>query len=164
MEFRRVLFRSLLFTDERERVRALKGLSRWVSSSLQYTPGTIGGIKVDGTTFHHGGFYPAYTTGVLAMVGQFISLTNKTVYEPTEEARQVLKSAFIAMRNYSNKYEWGVGISGRHPFGGSMKADDVAAFAYLALSGDLSGEGKAFDHYLAADYLQIGRASCRERV
>lgn len=146
---------ALLFTDERERVRALKGLSRWVSSSLQYTPGTIGGIKVDGTTFHHGGFYPAYTTGVLAMVGQFISLTNKTVYEPTEEARQVLKSAFIAMRNYSNKYEWGVGISGRHPFGGSMKADDVAAFAYLALSGDLSGEGKAFDHYLAADYLRL---------
>ena len=89
------------------------------------------------------------------MVGQFISLTNKTVYEPTEEARQVLKSAFIAMRNYSNKYEWGVGISGRHPFGGSMKADDVAAFAYLALSGDLSGEGKAFDHYLAADYLRL---------
>lgn len=146
---------ALLFTDERERVRALKGLSRWVSSSLQYTPGTIGGIKVDGTTFHHGGFYPAYTTGVLAMVGQFISLTNKTVYEPTEEARQVLKSAFIAMRNYSNKYEWGVGISGRHPFGGSMKADDVAAFAYLALSGDLSGEGNAFDHHLAADYLRL---------
>ena len=119
---------ALLFTDKRERVRALKGLSRWVSSSLQYTPGTIGGIKVDGTTFHHGGFYPAYTTGVLAMVGQFISLTNNTAYEPTEEARQVLKSAFIAMRNYSNKYEWGIGISGRHPFGGSMKADDIAAF------------------------------------
>lgn len=146
---------ALLFTDERERVRALKGLSRWVSSSLQYTPGTIGGIKVDGTTFHHGGFYPAYTTGVLAMVGQFISLTNKTIYEPAEKARQVLKSAFIAMRNYSNKYEWGVGISGRHPFGGSMKADDVAAFAYLALSGDLSGEGNTFDHHLAADYLRL---------
>ena len=146
---------ALLFTDKRERVRALKGLSRWVSSSLQYTPGTIGGIKVDGTTFHHGGFYPAYTTGVLAMVGQFISLTNNTAYEPTEEARQVLKSAFIAMRNYSNKYEWGIGISGRHPFGGSMKADDIAAFAYLALSGDLSGEGNAFDHHLAADYLRL---------
>lgn len=146
---------ALLFTDERERARALKGLSRWVSSSLQYTPGTIGGIKVDGTTFHHGGFYPAYTTGVLAMVGQFISLTNQTAYEPTKEARQVLKSAFIAMRNYSNKYEWGTGISGRHPFGGSMKADDVAAFAYLALSGDLSGENNVFDHHLAADYLRL---------
>lgn len=146
---------ALLPVDERERARALQGLSRWVSTSLQYTPGTIGGIKVDGTTFHHGGFYPAYTTGVLAMVGQYISLTNQTAYEPTEEARQTLKSAFIAMRNYSNKYEWGIGISGRHPFGGSMKADDIAAFAYLALSGDLSGEGNAFDHHLAADYLRL---------
>ena len=36
-----------------------------------------------------------------------------------------------------------------------MKADDVAAFAYLALSGDLSGEGNAFDHHLAADYLRL---------
>lgn len=146
---------ALLYTDERERARALKGLSRWISSSLQYTPGTIGGIKMDGTTFHHGGFYPAYTTGVLAMVGQYISLTGQTAYETTEESRQILKSAFIAMRNYSNKYEWGVGIGGRHPFGGSMKADDVAAFAYLALSGDLSGEGNAFDHQLAADYLRL---------
>lgn len=161
---------ALMPVDERERARALQGLSRWVSSSLQYTPGTIGGIKVDGTTFHHGGFYPAYTTGVLAMVGQFISLTNQTAYEPTEEARRILKSAFLAMRNYSNKYEWGIGISGRHPFGGSMKEDDVAAFAYLALSGDLSGslsgnstgEGNAFDHHLAADYLRLCEADTPE--
>ncbi len=67
---------ALLFTDERERVRALKGLSRWVSSSLQYTPGTIGGIKVDGTTFHHGGFYPAYTTGCVSH-GRTIHLLNQ---------------------------------------------------------------------------------------
>ena len=146
---------ALLFTDERERARALKGLSRWVSTSLHYTPGTIGGIKVDGTTFHHGGFYPAYTTGVLAIVGQFISLTNHTEYKLTEEARQTLKSAFISMRNYCNKYEWGIGISGRHPFRGSMKEDDITAFAYLALSGDLSGEKNDFDRHLAADYLRL---------
>ena len=79
---------ALMFVDERERARALTGLSRWLSGSLQYSPGTIGGIKVDGTTFHHGGFYPAYTTGVLAMVGQFIALTDHTRYVPTVEARQ----------------------------------------------------------------------------
>lgn len=146
---------ALLFVDERERARALAGLSRWLSGSLQYSPGTIGGIKVDGTTFHHGGFYPAYTTGVLAMVGQFIALTSHTQYVPTMEARQVLKSAFISMRNYCNIYEWGIGISGRHPFGGSMKENDVAAFAYLALAGDLSGESNTFDHHLAADYMRL---------
>ncbi len=146
---------ALLFVDERERARALAGLSRWLSGSLQYSPGTIGGIKVDGTTFHHGEFYPAYTTGVLAMVGQFIALTSHTRYVPTMEARQVLKSAFISMRNYCNIYEWGIGISGRHPFGGSMKENDVAAFAYLALAGDLSGESNTFDHHLAADYMRL---------
>ncbi|WP_289118878.1 chondroitinase family polysaccharide lyase [uncultured Bacteroides sp.] len=146
---------ALLFVDERERARALAGLSRWLSGSLQYSPGTIGGIKVDGTTFHHGGFYPAYTTGVLAMVGQFIALTSHTRYVPTMEARQVLKSAFISMRNYCNIYEWSIGISGRHPFGGSMKENDVAAFAYLALAGDLSGESNTFDHHLAADYMRL---------
>ncbi|WP_288948357.1 chondroitinase family polysaccharide lyase [uncultured Bacteroides sp.] len=146
---------ALLFVDERERARALAGLSRWLSGSLQYSPGTIGGIKVDGTTFHHGGFYPAYTTGVLAIVGQFIALTSHTRYVPTMEARQVLKSAFISMRNYCNIYEWGIGISGRHPFGGSMKENDVAAFAYLALAGDLSGESNTFDHHLAADYMRL---------
>ena len=59
------------------------------------------------------------------------------------------------MRNYCNKYEWGVGISGRHPFGGSMKDDDIDAFAYLALSGDFSDKGEPFDHQLAADYLRL---------
>lgn len=146
---------AMMLTDECERARAIMSLSRWVSTSLQYTPGTLGGIKVDGTTFHHGGFYPAYTTGALAMLGQFVHLTAHTSYEVTTEARQVIKTALNAMRNYTNKYEWGIGISGRHPFGGAMKADDIAAFAYLALSGDLSGEGTLFDAHLAADYLRL---------
>ena len=144
---------AMMFPDAREQEQALSGLSRWLSSSLRYTSGTIGGIKVDGTTFHHGGFYPGYTTGVLATVGEFIAFTNGTSFELTEEARQHIKSAFIAMRNYCNLYEWGIGISGRHPFGGKMGSDDIEAFANIALSGDLSGQGNAFDRNLAADYL-----------
>lgn len=151
---------ALLQPNMNERSRALKGLSRWISTSLNYTPGTIGGIKVDGTTFHHGGFYPAYTTGVLAMIGQFIYLTNGTSYALTPRARYALRSAFLAMRNYSNKYEWGTGIGGRHPFGGTMREEDITAFAFLALSGDFSGKGRAFDHELAADYLRL----CKEET
>lgn len=146
---------AMMFPDERGQAQALTGLSRWLSSSLNYTSGTIGGIKVDGTTFHHGGFYPGYTTGVLATVGQFIAFTNGTGFELTETARQHIKSAFIAMRNYCNLYEWGTGISGRHPFGGQMGREDIQAFANIALSGDLSGKGDAFDRGLAADYLRL---------
>lgn len=148
---------AMMFPDAREQEQALNGLSHWLSSSLRYTPGTIGGIKVDGTTFHHGGFYPGYTTGVLATVGQFIAFTNGTSFELTEEARQHMKSAFIAMRNYCNLYEWGIGISGRHPFGGKMGSDDIEAFANIALSGDLSGQRNTFDRGLAADYLRLVR-------
>ena len=148
---------ALMVPDQKKRAIALKGLSRWLSTSLRYTPGTIGGIKIDGTTFHHGGFYPAYTAGALGMVGQFINLTNGTSYGVTLSGRKALCSALIAMRNYCNTYEWGIGISGRHPFSGSMKKDDVDAFAYLALSGDLSGRCMSFDHRLAADYLRLSR-------
>ena len=151
------LISAMMFPDANRQEQALNGLSRWLSSSLRYTPGTIGGIKVDGTTFHHGGFYPGYTTGVLATIGQFIAFTNGTDFELTEEARQHIKSAFIAMRNYCNFYEWGIGISGRHPFGGKMGSEDIEAFDNFALSGDLSGRGDAFDHGLAADYLRLIR-------
>ena len=151
------LISAMMFPDANRQEQALNGLSRWLSSSLRYTPGTIGGIKVDGTTFHHGGFYPGYTTGVLATIGQFIAFTNGTDFELTEEARQHIKSAFIAMRNYCNFYDWGIGISGRHPFGGKMGSEDIEAFANIALSGDLSGRGDAFDHGLAADYLRLIR-------
>ena len=151
------LISAMMFPDANRQEQALNGLSRWLSSSVRYTPGTIGGIKVDGTTFHHGGVYPGYTTGVLATIGQFIAFTNGTDFELTEEARQHIKSAFIAMRNYCNFYEWGIGISGRHPFGGKMGSEDIEAFANIALSGDLSGRGDAFDHGLAADYLRLIR-------
>lgn len=36
-----------------------------------------------------------------------------------------------------------------------MGSDDIEAFANIALSGDLSGQGNAFDRNLAADYLRL---------
>ena len=157
------LISAMLMEDEREREQAMNGLSRWLSTSLCYTPGTLGGIKVDGTTFHHGGFYPAYTTGALAMVGSFVGFTLDTPYGLTLEARKVLKNALESMRNYANPYEWGIGIGGRHPFTGSMRKDDVMAFAHLALAGDLSGSEESIDHSLAADYLRLESGNTPQR-
>ena len=149
------LIAAMLMPDDGNRVQALQGLTRWVSGSVKYTPGTIGGIKVDGTTFHHGGFYPAYTTGALATLSDYVAATSGTEFLPSLEARQMLASAFLTMRNYSNLWEWNTGIGGRHPFGSKMGAADIKAFAQLALSGDFSGQGDAFDRSLAADYLRL---------
>lgn len=149
------LVSALMQPQDTERARALQGLSRWVATSLRYTAGTIGGIKIDGTAFHHGGFYPAYTSGALAAVARFAALTAHTPYELPVDARNVLKEGLLAMRNYSNVHDWGIGISGRHPYGGHMKAEDIEAFALLACAGDLSGAGRSFDRSLAADYLRL---------
>lgn len=149
------LIAAMLMPDERERAQAMEGLTRWVNGSVNCTPGTIGGIKVDGTTFHHGGFYPAYTTGALASVCDYVAMTSGTAYTPAAEARELLASGFRAMRNYSNLTEWNTGLGGRHPFGGKMGGADIKSFAQLALAGDLSGRGGEFDYSLAADYLRL---------
>lgn len=149
------LVSAMLMPDDADRVQALQGLTRWVEGSVHCTPGTIGGIKVDGTTFHHGGFYPAYTTGALSTVSDYVDKTRGTEFMPSMEARRLLASAFLAMRNYSNLHEWNTGIGGRHPFGGKMGGADIKAFAQLAMSGDFSGQGEEFDRALAADYLRL---------
>ena len=150
---------ALMLHDIRQRIREFNGLSHWVSTSLHFTPGTIGGIKIDGTCFHHGGFYPAYATDALGALGTFIGLTNGTCWLPSLNARRVLKKALMAMTTYCNLHEWGIGICGRHPFGGSMKPADIEAFAHLALAGDLTDsreeQPREIDTELASNYLRL---------
>ncbi|MGL5786343.1 MAG: chondroitinase family polysaccharide lyase [Bacteroidales bacterium] len=138
-----------MHTDEQERLRELRGLSRWVSGSLRITPGTIGGIKVDGTIFHHGGHYPAYGVPGLAYLGRYLSCVNATSFTITDEAREVMKLALEASRNYSNLRSWGLGICGRNPFNGEISSMGATAFGYAAQAGTY------MDKDLAADFMRI---------
>ena len=147
---------AMMYEDEKERCRAVYGLSRWLSGSLAFTPGTIGGLKVNGTSFHHGGFYPAYSVGSFAAVGSYLMVTQDTPFLISKESRKNFKLALQTMRNYSNLTDWGIGICGRHPFGGNIPDEDVNAFGYLALAGDLSDKNNTFDSELAADFLRFG--------
>lgn len=149
----------LIQPDLQEQVREMKALTRWVSGSLGFTPGTIGGIKVDGTTFHHGGLYPAYSIGAFATIGKYLELTNHTEFTISDTAARNVKLALQTMRNYCNLKDWGLGIAGRHPFNGSISNDAVQAFALLADRGDLTGSGNKIDEELAADYLRLNRTS-----
>lgn len=148
---------AMLQPTEAQQLQALKSLSIWLSGSLDYTPGTIGGIKVDGTTFHHGGLYPNYSTGAFAAVGYFCKLTAGTPFGLTEQARRCFKHALLTMDFYTNSRSWGLGISGRHPLSkiGNIPDADVNAFGYLALQGDLTGSGKPYDPELAGAYLRL---------
>ena len=151
------LISALMLPTEAEQYRAMKGLSRWMSGSLDFTPGTIGGIKVDGTTFHHGGLYPAYSTGAFATIGYYCKAVRDTGFNLTEEARRHFKLALLTMANYTNLRDWGLGIAGRHPLNknGRIPDADVNAFGHLAALGDLTGSGKNVDPDLAGAYLRL---------
>lgn len=149
---------ALMLPSDAERCRALRGLSVWLSGSLEYTPGTIGGIKPDGTAFHHGGFYPAYSIGAFAALGDYCRLTAGTRYVPAESARRCLKHALRTLAACTNRRDWGLGLSGRHPFAENARIPDpdVNAMGYLAALGDLTGSGRSSDPELAGDYLRLG--------
>jgi chondroitin-sulfate-ABC endolyase/exolyase len=135
--------------NENERFRNLKSLARWVNGSLQYSPGTIGGIKVDGTAFHHGGHYPAYSVPGFASLGVYLSHVNNTQFTLTQEAFEVFKHALLTIARQSNTRDWGIGNSGRHPFNGAINKSEVLAFAYAAMV------PLQPDRELAGEYLRL---------
>ena len=146
----------MLQTDDAARHAYMKLLERWVSSSMLYTNGTLGGLKPDGTSFHHGGHYPSYSVGAFAAVGDYCWFVKDTEYSPTEEGRQCFKKTLLAMRDYSHTRDWGIGICGRHPLDGAIPEVDVTAFARLAMLGDLTGAGNGIDPELAGAYIALG--------
>lgn len=148
---------ALLPEKDTEKALRMTQLSQWLSSSLRFTPGTLGGIKVDGTAFHHGGFYPGYTTGALGAVGSYIGFTLDTPYQITPQGRTIFRLALESMRNYCNWQEWALSLGGRHPFSGKMEKSDIEAFAMLALA------EKKKDRHSTVSWQQITFACNRTR-
>ena len=151
----KVISAMLLPTDE-QKYASMKALGSWISGALTYTDGTLGGIKIDGTSFHHGGHYPGYSVGAFAALGEFCWFSEGTDFVIDEPARKVFKHTLMTLNDYTNLLDWGIGVCGRHPFNGDIPYNDVTAFARLALLGDLSGTGAAVDHELAGAYLALG--------
>ena len=134
----------------------MKALGAWTSGSLGFTDGTVGGLKVDGTSFHHGGHYPGYSVGAFAALGEFIRFTLGTDFEIDEAAGRDFKKALMAMYDYTNGRDWGIGVCGRHPLSGRIPDADVEAYGQLALLGDMTDNGLAADPDLAGAYIALG--------
>ncbi len=147
---------ALMMPDDNAKYANLAAVSEWISGSMSYSPGTLGGFKIDGTSFHHGGHYPAYSVGAFAVLGDFCGFTKGTELEPTVEARKTFKHILMSMSNYCQTRDWGIGISGRHPLKGAIPQVDVEAYGRLAVLGDLTGKGGAVDPELGAAYLHLG--------
>ncbi len=144
----------LMETDPARRASWMKayqnGLSRTLATVI---PGDGLGLKPDGTAFHHNGHYPAYAVGAFNTLGFLFEVLRETPFAPGMEAREALHDALLAARVYSQRYDWPMGLSGRHPFSGNINSLK-GAFAALAAYPH-PGSGLTPDPEMSAAYLRL---------
>ncbi len=129
---------SILMTeDESFKTHCLHAFSDWLSAVLLPAPGLEGPYKVDGSSFHHAGHYPAYAVGGFQGAAPVVSALSGTQFVLKKEAHQTMRGALLCMRLYCNRYDWPVSMSSRHPKGvGEMSGiTDLRPFYCMALAG-----------------------------
>ncbi|MDP5274786.1 chondroitinase family polysaccharide lyase [Chengkuizengella axinellae] len=142
----------LILDDEERQVQYMRRLTEWLSEGLTPAPGLMPAFKVDGSGFHHKGFYPHYTRDAFIGMTPVVYMLGGTEFGISEEAHESVKHALLATRLYSNKYNWLVSIAGRHPTG--VYGISSFPFKYMALAGTPDGL-EAIDPDMAAAYLRL---------
>lgn len=142
----------LILDDSPEKVRGLLAFRDWLSQSLLPAPGLRAAYKIDGSAYHHVNHYPAYAVGGFQGVTPVMYVLNGTPFRVSQEAHETIRKALLAMRLYSNKREWLISLSARHPTG--KWALDPEPFAFLAESGTPDGRSEV-DTEVAAAYLRL---------
>ena len=139
--------------DTAKKSALLKAYSNYMSITLAQDKGK-GVFKVDGTSWHHGGHYPAYGLGAFNSVPPVIFTLAGTEYSISEAGHKNFKKAFMTTRLYSHLTDFGFGLAGRHPlYDNTIKGlkDD---FLSMALAGNPAGTEK-IDSEVAAAYLRM---------
>src|SRR5699024_7240064 len=96
----------------------------------------------------HMGFYPAYARGAYNNLSPVVYFLGQTPFSVSEKSHETLKKAVLSMRHYSNKYEWLLSVSGRHPTGKEKLTSH--GYQYLILAGSPEG-AEAIDSEVADD-------------
>ena len=138
----------LLNENQEKEGRELYQLQSYLMNSINYSPGVLGGFKYDGTVFHHMQNYPAYAKGAFEGLVPIIYYLNGTPYAVTGKQFKIVKDAVLTTRLYSNKYNYLLSLTGRHP-NGKFKID-TESFRLMALSGE-----RGIDKELAEAYLRL---------
>ncbi|MGL5312968.1 MAG: chondroitinase family polysaccharide lyase, partial [Peptostreptococcaceae bacterium] len=140
----------LLNEDESKEAKELYRFQNYLIGSIKYSPGVLGGFKYDGTVFHHMQNYPAYARGAFQGLVPIIYYLHKTPYGIKEGEYDIVKKAVLTTRLYSNKYNYLLSLTGRHPHD-KLKID-IESFRLMALSGV-----EGVDKELAEAYLRLSK-------
>lgn len=138
----------LLNEDESKEAKELYQFQNYLIGSIKYSPGVLGGFKSDGTVFHHMQNYPAYARGAFQGLVPIVYYLHKTPYGIKGKEYDIVKKAVLTTRLYSNKYNYLLSLTGRHPHD-KLKID-VESFRLMALSGE-----NGVDKDLAEAYIRL---------
>lgn len=145
----------LIFLEENQEKQAalLKAYSNYMSVVLaqQNEPR---GFKVDGTSWHHNGHYPAYGFGAFQNVPKVIKTLSRTRFRIRTQGHQNFKNAFLKTSEYSQVFNWGFGNAGRHPLENNGIESLRSQYLMMAQAGNPQGSSK-IDHDFAAAYIRL---------
>ncbi len=142
----------LLTSNEQLGIASLKKLQRWLELSIAPSRGLMALFKPDGAGYHHVNHYPAYLIGCLEGLTPVIRILSRTTFAVSESAHQMVRHVLLALRFYSNKTEWLIGLSSRHPTG--KWALNPELYYEMALAGSPDGQ-REIDEMMGAAYLRL---------
>ena len=147
-----------LTSDDNEAVRQLKGHQAYLDRFLSPSPGSEGGIKIDGTGFHHNAHYNEYMYAYRRMA-TVTHLLRGTGFQMSQAAYEHLRLAFLTLMNMSadapstdNKTigYFSNALSGRKPFDIDLEIYRIDLRNLAEAGGPFYGE--AADPILAQAY------------
>jgi chondroitin-sulfate-ABC endolyase/exolyase len=132
--------------------RTLAAITRWTENSLTLSPGVEGGLKPDGTIFHHMGPYPDYARDALSGMAPTVALLHGTAFALGRPAREALRTALLTQRLHANTMQWPLALSGRHPTG--VTGLVLSPYQRMATV-PMPGEKGKYDPQMAAAFLRL---------
>ena len=140
-KMRSVVFFQFLYIlsmeDSPEKAAYMKAYSDYISEIALPREGTLGGIKKDGTIWHHeSAFMGGYGSEAIQVLAQLKYLLHDTFFELTDEATESIKDSLITFRASTNKLAPPLRVKGRFPVGESLLIGILPAYAFMAATGD----------------------------
>ncbi|GGA82321.1 chondroitin sulfate ABC lyase [Flavobacterium palustre] len=131
----------------------LDAYSNYISKTLALD-NEKGVFKIDGTSWHHGGHYPAYGMGAFASIPPVIYTLSGTQFRIDEAGHKNFKKSLLTTRIYSQLYDYGFGNAGRHPLEENSIKTLKSSFLLMAQSGNPEGNSK-IDKEVASAYVRL---------
>jgi hypothetical protein len=143
--------------DDGLKIQYLNGFKGHLEKFLAESPGTRGGIKPDGVSFHHKSHYNGYMYAYNTL-GNFLYHLKETSFQIDQPAYLQFRKAIMTMSLMSVKTSGGAQyfnfLAGRHPLDGvKFPIQKQTLYKVAKLGGDLLDQ--QYDHRIAAFYNRI---------